>query len=100
VSDRLLTARQVADRLALTPETILRWTRRRDLPAFKLPGGAIRYREADLDAWLREHATQGATGRGGDSHPDGRAQAGDYAAVSSEVTATPPHEAATTEEDH
>lgn len=98
MTDRLLTARQVADRLGVTAETILRWTRRGDLPGFKLPGGAIRFRSADIDAWLATHAT-GATGRGGDSHPDGRAHAGAYAGLSSKVTATPPPEAATTEED-
>jgi excisionase family DNA binding protein len=97
VTDRLLTARQVGDRLGLTPETVLRWTRRGDLPGFRLPGGAIRFRAAELDAWLDAHAT-GATGRGGDSHHDGRAQAGAYAGLSSEVTATAPPPAAPTEE--
>jgi excisionase family DNA binding protein len=57
VSGRLLTAREVADRLGVTAETVLRWTRRGELPAFRLPGGAIRFREADLDDWLEEHAT-------------------------------------------
>ena len=63
MTGRLLTAREVADRLGITRETALRWTRRGDLPGFKLPGGAIRYREPDLDAWLQEHAT-GAADRG------------------------------------
>ena len=48
----LLTARNVADMLGVSAETILRWTRRRDLPAIRLPGGVIRYREDTLDAWL------------------------------------------------
>lgn len=48
----LLTARNVADMLGVSAETILRWTRRGDLPAIRLPGGAIRYREDTLDAWL------------------------------------------------
>ena len=54
----LLTARQVADTLGVSPETVLRWTRRGDLGAIKLPGGAIRYRQTDLDAWLTEHTTR------------------------------------------
>jgi excisionase family DNA binding protein len=54
---RLLTAREVADRLGLSAETILRWTRRGDLPAIRLPGGAIRYRESDLERWLASRAT-------------------------------------------
>jgi excisionase family DNA binding protein len=53
----LFTARQVAAMLGVSTETILRWTRRGELPAIKLPGGAIRYRETDLEAWLDEHAT-------------------------------------------
>jgi excisionase family DNA binding protein len=57
VTGRLLTARDVADLLGVSPETVLRWTRRGDLPAIKLPGGAIRYREHELDAWLIDRAT-------------------------------------------
>lgn len=95
--DVLLTARQVADRLGVTPETILRWTRRGDLPGFKL-GTALRYCEADLDAWLAEHAT-GAADRGVLPTRANRAQGAAYDPVSSEVLPTPPPDAATTEED-
>lgn len=45
MSGPLLTARQVAELLGVSAETVLRWTRRGDLPALRLPGGAIRYRE-------------------------------------------------------
>jgi len=51
-SGPLLTARQVAELLGVSTETVLRWTRRGDLPAIRLPGGAIRYRESELDNWL------------------------------------------------
>ncbi len=54
---RLLTARQVADRLGVSAETVLRWTRRGQLPAFRLPGGALRYRDVDLAVWFAEKAT-------------------------------------------
>ena len=37
-------ARQVADRIGVSAETVLRWTRRGQLPAFRVPGGALRYR--------------------------------------------------------
>lgn len=57
MADRLLTARAVADMLDVSTETVLRWTRRGELPAIKLPGGAIRYREDDLEEWLRLRAT-------------------------------------------
>lgn len=53
----LLTAREVADQLGVSTETVLRWTRRGDLPAFRLPGGALRYRKADLAQWLDTRAT-------------------------------------------
>jgi excisionase family DNA binding protein len=55
----LLTARAVAELLDVSPETVLRWTRKGQLPAVRLPSGAIRYREADLEAWLEERATEG-----------------------------------------
>jgi excisionase family DNA binding protein len=57
VNGRLLTAREVADLLGVSAETVLRWTRRGELPAIRLPGGAIRYREHDLERWLEERAT-------------------------------------------
>jgi excisionase family DNA binding protein len=66
---RLLTARAVADLLDVSPETVLRWMRRGDLPAIRLPGGAIRFREDEIDGWLEERAT---TTRGSASHPAGR----------------------------
>jgi excisionase family DNA binding protein len=45
---RLLTARAVADILDVCPETVLRWIRNGELPAIRLPGGAIRINEANL----------------------------------------------------
>ena len=68
VTSRLLTARDVADLLGVSAETVLRWTRRGELPAIRLPGGAIRYREDKVDGWLEERATPR---RGSVSHPAG-----------------------------
>ena len=53
MTGQLLTAREVAGLLGVSAETVLRWTRRGEVPALRLPGGAIRYREDDLDEWLR-----------------------------------------------
>ena len=64
---KLLTARAVADQLGVSPETVLRWTRRGDLVGFRLPGGAIRYREDALAEWLEQRAT--AQTRGSVTHP-------------------------------
>jgi excisionase family DNA binding protein len=57
VSDRLLTARELAEWLAVTPKTVLRWTLRGELPASKLPSGAVRYRESDVEVWLKRRRT-------------------------------------------
>ena len=64
---KLLTAREVADTLDVSAETVLRWTRSGELPGFRMPGGALRYREDALDAWLEQRAT--AQMRGSVSHP-------------------------------
>jgi excisionase family DNA binding protein len=47
----------LADLLGVSPETVLRWTRRGELPAIRLPGGPIRYRKAEIDEWLEQRAT-------------------------------------------
>jgi excisionase family DNA binding protein len=54
---QLLTAREVADRVSVSTETILRWTRRGELAAIRLPGGALRYREDILEQWLDTRGT-------------------------------------------
>ena len=53
----LLTARELAELLGVSAETVLRWTRRGEVPALRLPGGAIRYRPDELEAWLEARAT-------------------------------------------
>jgi excisionase family DNA binding protein len=50
--DRLLTAREVAELLDVSTGALLRWTRAGQVPAVKLPSGAIRYVPAQIDAWL------------------------------------------------
>ncbi len=56
-SCQLLTARTVADVLDVCAETVLRWIRNGELPAIRLPGGAIRIIESELEDWLRSRAT-------------------------------------------
>jgi excisionase family DNA binding protein len=57
MTTRLLTAREVAELLGVSSETALRWHRRGELPAIRLPSGAIRFRQDALDAWIVERAT-------------------------------------------
>lgn len=52
ITSPLLTAREVAELLSVSAETVLRWTRCGELPAFRMPGGAIRFRAEELDEWL------------------------------------------------
>ena len=56
MSGPLLTARDVAELLGVSAETVLRYVRRGELPAIRLPGGAIRFQPDDLDAWLAGRA--------------------------------------------
>jgi excisionase family DNA binding protein len=72
VSERLLTTREVADRLGVIPETVLRWTDSRGLPVIRLTSRALRYDEDEIDAWLAEHATA-APGREARTVPTGAA---------------------------
>ena len=56
---RLLTAREVAEIISMSTETVLRWHRAGiGPPALRLPSGALRFRADALDAWLLERATQ------------------------------------------
>jgi excisionase family DNA binding protein len=53
--DVLLTARKVADRLAVKLCTVRRWTLRRKIPYIKLPGSrAVRFRESDIQELIRD----------------------------------------------
>jgi predicted DNA-binding transcriptional regulator AlpA len=61
----LLTAREVLERLQISTETVLRWTRADELPGFGLPSGALRYRPSDPEHWLANRAT---SRRGSISH--------------------------------
>ncbi len=61
MNGRLLATAEVADRLGVIPETVLRWVESRGLPAIRLTSRALRYDEAELDAWLAERATRADT---------------------------------------
>ncbi len=57
----LLTARQVAELLSVSTETVLRWVRRGDLPGFRLPSGQLRFRLEAIEAWLADRTTEKIT---------------------------------------
>jgi len=64
VSGRLLTAREVGERLGLSTESVLRRWRRGELPGFPLGTNVLRFDEGELDAWLEERRG-GVPGEGG-----------------------------------
>jgi excisionase family DNA binding protein len=98
VSGSLLTARQVADRLGFSVDTVLRWTREGKLRGYRISGtahGRLRYLEDDLEALLLERATMATPGREAPATlpdaADGR--------LTFPVPAIPPQPAASTEEE-
>jgi excisionase family DNA binding protein len=54
VSERLLTAADLADLLAMSPDTIIDWAAAGRVPSFKL-GQAVRFRESEVLDWLEQH---------------------------------------------
>lgn len=52
MTDRLLTTRQVAELLGLSPETVLRRYRAGEIPGYRLASNCLRFRESDVEAWL------------------------------------------------
>jgi excisionase family DNA binding protein len=69
----MLTVQEAAERVRLTQWAIYRAIRRGDLAAYK-PGGRLRIREADLEAWLestRVPATGGSAARSARVVPTG-----------------------------
>ena len=53
MSDRLLRTSEVADRLAVSAETVLRWHRSGKLPGGRrLGSNVLRFSEVELEAWL------------------------------------------------
>jgi excisionase family DNA binding protein len=99
---RLLTAREVAEMLDVSPETVLRWTRAGELCGYRLPGtarGRLRYRLDEVEAWLERRATTDAANREAPTTRGRARRAGAYGTLDSFSPTTPPPRAATTEED-
>jgi len=58
----LLTDQQAAEILSVEPRTIRLWRQTRGLPHIKITSKVIRFRRADLDAWLERR--RAVIGRG------------------------------------
>jgi excisionase family DNA binding protein len=96
VTERLLTAREVAEQLGVSTGALLRWTRAGRVPAVKLPSGAVRYRPEQLDEWLDGRAMAGDATEKVSPVPDA-ARRSEVSSAASPVPLRPV--AATTEED-
>ena len=53
--ERLLTAKELAGMLAISPKTIYSYVERNMIPYFKIEAN-IRFRASDIANWLRSHA--------------------------------------------
>lgn len=54
----VLTPAAAADHLGVTEDTLKRWRRNRTGPTYcRIGYNLVRYRVADLDAWIDAHAT-------------------------------------------
>jgi excisionase family DNA binding protein len=99
---RLETARDVAERLSFSTETVLRWTRRGEIPAIRLPGGALRYCPEAIECWLASRSTDAADRELSDARANRARRAAGYSSIdglSSVTSDARPLEAATTEEE-
>jgi excisionase family DNA binding protein len=103
VRECLLTARQIAEILGVSAETVLRYTRAGELRGYRLPGtvrGRLRYAPEEVEAWLERHATTGTADREALTTRANRARRdGAYARLESASLTTPSVHPATTEED-
>lgn len=60
MSDKYLTISDVAEKLGVKKGTIYAWLFQKRLPCIKLTGKMVRFRESDLEAWLKSKTTQPA----------------------------------------
>jgi excisionase family DNA binding protein len=58
----LLTTREVAVLLGLSPETVLRLYRKGDLPGIRIGTNVLRFAENDVGAYLAERRSGGVSG--------------------------------------
>ena len=54
--EHLLSIKEVAPLLGVTPYTVRKWVREGSIPHFRLSSRCIRFKRSDLDVWLsRQH---------------------------------------------
>jgi excisionase family DNA binding protein len=88
MSERLLTAREVAGQIGISTTVVLKWARAGLMPSVKLPGGAVRFEPVEITEWLARCRRGGATERGVSATHPSRAQDGAYAPILLSSSAT------------
>lgn len=61
---RLLTEKQVAEKMELSQRTLQAWRRTGNGPPFVKLGNAVRYIDGDLDAWIDEQVRRSTSDSG------------------------------------
>jgi excisionase family DNA binding protein len=56
-SERLLTAKELADILAISPKTLYNYVTRGMIPYFKIESN-VRFRAREVAEWLRQHSSR------------------------------------------
>lgn len=56
----LLTTAQVAERFQVTPSTVARWAKDGKLAVVRTPGGTLRFRPDDVEAFFADVGAEGA----------------------------------------
>lgn len=59
MGERLLTRREVSERLALSPVTLYRLARTGELPVVRVGRRGLRYQESTVDRFVRERVANG-----------------------------------------
>jgi len=63
MDNEFLTPRQLAKRLQVDERTVRRWRIEGGGPPFLKLGGSIRYRNADVEAWINDNRMEKTDGR-------------------------------------
>lgn len=61
--EKLLKVEQLGELIQVSPSTIYHWTQAEFIPHYKLPKG-IRFKESEIEIWLRRKKRIGRTGYG------------------------------------
>lgn len=59
--EKLLTIKEVAERIGVVPKTIYKWISKGKIVFIKLPGGDVRFKEEHLANWIENKTVKKKT---------------------------------------